>query len=631
MTGQNDPSDMLTWLQASNRAKQGDITQRTALGMIIGHVTRNAGANFLFTTCISKYANYAINNTNRMLNWVLPMSSINYVFTEKMAGTQLGKDLGVEAAQIYKDLRQAIIADSCKMSAAAMAALLASMLLTPPDDEKKWLNYQEWMIGPWRIAEEWWLQDLLGPALPLAATIGSIVHGKPNMSILFKGLANVCWNNPALRIADMGELVLTAFTNPEETFVSDQGYIDSPEGVDAAAVLSGNTLSFGLSWVSQFITPSFLKEFYRDIQQWETSYKRVENKDGELERTTYIDQRIRQVTRYNPVLGFLANIVTGANTGYLAGDMPKTEYYDESQIETLNNFSLFNEDWSLKTKAEMDQILGTVLYVLDDYDDMNLLYETGFVLSKETRAYISQELSNVRQALVNDFNAMRDETLWSWQAFGDTYDEGMAKVNDIKQAFYDQKDYIEGLYSKLWSDELMQGLVTYNRYNTTYLEDSEGDWYASGFHPTVLPNPLPLSFAPTEGNLGYEGDWVTESELVPGTKAITQGRALVPTETQYERRVGIDEWQPNQSASATNNGQSIASNANKGYTPYRYSGGSGGGGGGYTPSIYSRVPNVYSQTPRTMNADRLYGTQFDYLRPSFETKGSRESYKREDF
>ena len=59
--------------------------------------------------------------------------------------------------------------------------------------------------------------------------------------------------------------------------------------------------------------------------------------------------------------------------------------------------------------------------------------------------------------------------------------------------------------------------------------------------------------------------------------------------------------------------------------------GGGGGGSSYTPSIYSHAAyslNVdkpqgfYSQTP--------YKTNFDYLRPSVETKGSREAYRRED-
>lgn len=60
---------------------------------------------------------------------------------------------------------------------------------------------------------------------------------------------------------------------------------------------------------------------------------------------------------------------------------------------------------------------------------------------------------------------------------------------------------------------------------------------------------------------------------------------------------------------------------------------SGGGGGG------EYAPNIYSHAPQNLNADKPAGlytkipsyARFDYLRPSVETKGSREAYRREDF
>jgi hypothetical protein len=59
---------------------------------------------------------------------------------------------------------------------------------------------------------------------------------------------------------------------------------------------------------------------------------------------------------------------------------------------------------------------------------------------------------------------------------------------------------------------------------------------------------------------------------------------------------------------------------------------SGGGSGGYAPNIYSHP--AYSLNPD--KAASLYTkspsyARFDYLRPSVETKGSREAYRREDF
>lgn len=63
---------------------------------------------------------------------------------------------------------------------------------------------------------------------------------------------------------------------------------------------------------------------------------------------------------------------------------------------------------------------------------------------------------------------------------------------------------------------------------------------------------------------------------------------------------------------------------------YRKGGGGGGGRGGSAPNLYSRLPRSYNPSPKTMYGERLYDTKYDYLRPGFETKGSREAYKRSD-
>ena len=61
-----------------------------------------------------------------------------------------------------------------------------------------------------------------------------------------------------------------------------------------------------------------------------------------------------------------------------------------------------------------------------------------------------------------------------------------------------------------------------------------------------------------------------------------------------------------------------------------YSGG-GGGGGSYSPDIYSHAPySLSSDKPATMYSKTPYESRFDYLYPGFETKGSREAYKRQD-
>lgn len=61
-------------------------------------------------------------------------------------------------------------------------------------------------------------------------------------------------------------------------------------------------------------------------------------------------------------------------------------------------------------------------------------------------------------------------------------------------------------------------------------------------------------------------------------------------------------------------------------------GGSGGGGGSsYNPKIYSNGRVLSFDKAATMYSKQPYSASSNYLRPSFETKGSREAYRREDF
>ena len=63
---------------------------------------------------------------------------------------------------------------------------------------------------------------------------------------------------------------------------------------------------------------------------------------------------------------------------------------------------------------------------------------------------------------------------------------------------------------------------------------------------------------------------------------------------------------------------------------YRSGGSGGSGGGGYYPSIRSNWSTPNMSVPYGMNRVNLQDSKYNYLRPSFETKGSREAYRRED-
>ena len=200
---------------------------------------------------------------------------------------------------------------------------------------------------------------------------------------------------------------------------------------------------------------------------------------------------------------------------------------------------------------------------------------------------------------------------------------------------------------------MRRSLPVYNRLKTDYSRDSDGNIYASGFltETGVLSSLSPVQLAPgakndPQGTMGYEGDWATPS-VINGQS--TGERALVPMPTEVLPIVQFEEH----AADGNGNGYSkryqgdrevadsdgdVADSDGKGYPssngkPYGYrkgGGGGGGGRGGSAPNLYSRLPKAYNPSPKTMYGERLYDTKYDYLRPGFETKGSREAYKRSD-
>ena len=249
----------------------------------------------------------------------------------------------------------------------------------------------------------------------------------------------------------------------------------------------------------------------------------------------------------------------------------------------------------------------------------------------------------------------------------------------MKQAHYAQINGLKSLYyDKLWADKLSSA-AQYNQRHTTYAQDVNGEWYAIGYYPSWF---MPITIAPGETQEGYQfvmspqNDWTTESVV---TGESTGKRGLVPIDTGYVSTPAIDSW----STDGTDTGHSelykaitgtnselaadgtTAGTGNKnknakssGYPNRSYGGGGGGyrrggsgggrGGGGrrssgYTPSTSApsaRAPISTASMPRTslskvnpskiMNTDRLVEADEMYLRPDFETKGSREAYKRSD-
>lgn len=697
----------MTAMMAMNSARLGDLAQKNVFGMMLSEaLSKTSIANFLFTTMVSKFPMYGLNITGRMLNWIMPVSSINYVITERIAEAAHEKaqrtqgsnnpyvDPHYEQAFVHTSLREAIMVDMLHFGVTGVAMVLIGLgAAEPPEDDDKWGNVDEWTIFGMRIGENWWLEDILGMALPVAAFAKSMQLGRPRFDILFNGLQDVCYNNPMIRVSD----AMSFITDPEGALLSD--YADDlrdfknakggpPSLMDYAA---NNWMTMGLSYFTQFITPSFAKELYRDARVYETSYKKVYEEtstgrltengiNGETEYTTYGDAMLRRLARKNPWVAILADAIIRPNTPYWGPSMPRVTYLDDYQLEAMEKWSISGLD----EQAAKEKVLEIIIEI-GKYDDMEELAATGFYLDGPTKAAVSSTVWDTIHEIDQWYYGMQSDGQFDYYTVGDgDFELGQERVGEIK-AYYNQlKNYWNSFYyDKLRSSALSRSMVEYNRYNTTYAVDDNGEVYATGFRPQGF---LPFVVAPgriddAEGTAGWENDWNSVSAVTG--KPLSQ-RALVPVDPEYEEWPDIKSWSSDgdggdysdlykiwygsgdsggmnvnaamgapvspstvdgkstlpltglpqvSGGTSSGKGKTASSSYSRGggYGGYSYARRSGSGGGGsYSPNIYSRYSAPNMSSPRVMDRVNLQRTNFDYLRPGFETKGSREAYKRED-
>lgn len=660
--------------QAMNSAKTGDMAQKNAVGLVLADICRRVPAgNFLMTTMVSRFPMYGLNVTGRLLNYILPMSSINRAFTETLAKTEYGKKIGVEETQIHTSMREAMMVDMCKLGAGGVALILFGLsgALQPPDDEKKWGDIDEWLVFGTRAGENWFIEDILGIALPLAAFWKACEMGQPRVDILTDGIANICYSNPVLRCGDIASWLM----NPAESLITDyneevQQFQNAKGGPPSfGQYLQSNAYSFGVNWISQFFTPSIVKEAWRAMPSLEKSYKRYwetsdsgaitqEGKEGKTEYVTYDEAIKRKLALRNPVLAYLYTFASG-NKSYLPEDMPDTVYYDDSQLESMNQWSVAGLD-DANRSAKVIQLIG----ILQKYNDMNELASQGFHLDYETLQAVASQVWDNYHAADDWYNTLQAEGKLNYYYLGNgDYNEGMQIAAQLKQERDNVKQYWYNFYYQKLKDSPISAMMqTYNRYNTTYARDVYGHVYATGTLRAPF-NILPIKNAPgttenPEGTAGYENDFATVSAVTG--KPMDQ-RALIPTdsgnielpdfesfsadgngkryskayEAQYGNGATTSSLPGSSSTTSGTPGSTGSGSRSSGGSSYRSG---GGGGGGYSRS-YSSRPNIYAptvdlpnaNTSRIMNTDRNYGPNYDYLRPDFETKGSREAYRRSDF
>lgn len=651
-------------IRAFNTSLQGDAAQRTVMSTLIHEYCSAYPVLDLFMgTYLCPFLQYGINATGRALNAVLPISTFHQLIINKLSksnkkvpglGETRWSDFNWDDQQTVESIAEALKIDMLNMGTTAVACLLVGLgCMEPPDDDDKWGNVDEWTFMGQRIQVNWWLKDIIGPSLGIACAMKSAALGKPNLAVLFNDLATCMWSNPLVRSSELVELIVNPYGVYQEQYYNDlerySGMEDSnPSGSE---VLFSNLGISSINWLMGFCTPGILKDLYKEGQIYEVSSKRIYEvdqtgqrtedsyTDGATQKTTYFDAKLREQTKKNPVLAWLCDTFVPHTTGYFADEMPRTVYYDPAQMESYQALSLYTTDENgnqvLKSEKECQAIALGVIIQLQSYESMEDLYKTGFCMPYETMDYVSDMVWDIIKQNTDIYDNMVSSGALDAYKLGDGDNEtGTQLAAEIRMAYDNSYSYwTDFYYNKLWSDEMKQGLQTYNRYATSYEQDANGDWYATGYRRNLgnIVSPFlvasgahsdALGIDDPGSTMGYDNDWATQSVV---TGESTGQRALIPVKKDIETPKLEDR-------ATTSNGYSKS-----------YSGGYSRsyGGSGYSRSYgfsYTAPKNSLNfNTPyaNTIDPGKVYTTpyksaSFDKLYPSFETQGSRKAYKRED-
>ena len=688
-----DSDENISYLAALNAledCRSADVAQsHIAIEMFKNATNRNPIPEFLARTTIARYPGYAMNFFEECVNLVFPMHTLKYAWTEFIA--EVGHEKAAKSAQEggnYVDphyekyqrnanLREAMLVDMLHFGAFGMLCILAGLpgAIEPPEDKNKWGNYKEWLILQHRVGEAWWVEDILGIVAPAACFWKSVQLGKPRFDLIFNGVQDVCYNNPMVKMSDAVSFILDPMGEINTDYEAMmEKYGNSPEGGPGFMdYIQANGTSFGLSYLSQFFTPTFIKSMTNWATPYELDYKNVytenvrgtltdEGQAGEdLTKVSYEEAMIRRLTRKNPVLALVMDLTHPGTTSYsgiaaianLSGKkpMPYTRYLDQYQYNAMKQWSisgLSDEDAQAKT-------LQIISLLMEYQDDLGSLAATGFYLDSPTKKAVSSMIWDTCYQLDLEWNEFckSDQSDFTILGSGD-WTAGKQKYYELYGLYKNNRRELENFYYKtMKSKELTSPIVEYRRYNTTYAQDDNGEWYATGYHPQGL---LPFISAPgtltdPEGTAGYENDFVTVSAATG--MPLYGMRALVPyNDGEYVEWPNLEDWSDDGNGSgyskqyqdwygtdgsgtSTKSSKSSASSGSgspSGSGGSRGGGGSGGGGGrSYVPNTSAPSVSLPKANPsRIMNTDRAVKPSYEYLRPDFETKGSREAYRRSD-
>ena len=130
LMGRNDNASFGNAQVAMNFALQGDMAQRNVVSMLYQEAVRRYGSSvkFLTSTFLSKFFVYRTNQIGRLLNTVMPMSSLNFVVTRWAAtNTEIGRAIHVEDAQVFTQFKRAAMADAMHMAPHLLGIVLGSL------------------------------------------------------------------------------------------------------------------------------------------------------------------------------------------------------------------------------------------------------------------------------------------------------------------------------------------------------------------------------------------------------------------------------------------------------------------------------------------------------------------------
>lgn len=545
-----------------------------------------------------------------------------------------------------------------------LACFAAGLLqIGDPEDDDLKDEWTEYTIMGERISTMWPLNDIIGPVGPLIVYWHTVQSGKPRSNLLWNGFYDTAQNGAVTK----AQSFMTALNDPlawlDDISDYDMAYLngENPEEYSPEqAALNGFFLQ-GVGTLYNIAVPGFIDDVFKLIQHDTTTpsanYIYEEDDSGKptgrinpdtgqayLQRAEYSDIQWRRLTRNKPLLGLVTDIFTGSGfagegTGYMGVEMPNITRYEPYQVASAKIYELNGDE------EHDSQVAADVIYMLSAYDDMDELISTGFYINAETRYYVGQKIWDVYWSYNEQINEAKALGLNDYYALGNgdyltgqkVWQTWLNNMEAQKQIYYD-------LYSnKLNSSQLRTRMLTANVMKQTYNTTASGEVYGTGYPNS---NPWALIAVGSQNNAGLEGGFSSISPLT-GLPVGERGWMWNTANTYYDS-LKFEEYAEKGDGngySSVFSGQAVyddlatladAYNPNTagssgGYSSRRSGGsGGGGGGGGGMSKIYSNPQDISAKSASVARLGNLSSSKLDYIRPGWETKGSREASRRSD-